>query len=268
MSVIVFNLVEPFTGKGLVAEERFKKLSEIFERFGATTKATPVLMHSGVIKMLRLLILSLTLLLSVLAHQTTASSAEWRAELGLGAHGGDPEVSFAGETDDLDTNTGIAITAQLWADGVAETAPWLTLGLQYLRLDDADFSEAASGTVLGATVTAQLDLNPTLDGFLLNAAYRKPDGKFHPMIGGGIGIAKASVDAVGSVTVNGQTFAGTTDDDDTSLAWQMFAGFDYDVTDKAYIGVSMNYFGTDATLFSADVEFRNLVGMARAGYRF
>ena len=25
MSVIVFNLVEPFTGKGLVAEERFKK---------------------------------------------------------------------------------------------------------------------------------------------------------------------------------------------------------------------------------------------------
>jgi hypothetical protein len=40
MSVIVFNLVEPFTGKGLVAEERFKKLSAIFERLDATAKAT------------------------------------------------------------------------------------------------------------------------------------------------------------------------------------------------------------------------------------
>jgi len=268
MSVDVFNLVEPFNGKEVVASERFKKSTEIFERFGATAKATPAVMHLGVIKMLRSLILSLTLILSVLAHQTTAQSAEWRAELGLGAHGGDPEVSFAGETDDLDTDTGIAIAGQLWADGVAETAPWLTLGLQYLRLDDADFSEAASGTILGATVTAQLDLDPTLDGFLFNAAYRKPDGKLHPMIGGGIGIAKASIEAVGSITVNGQTFAGTTDDDDTSLAWQMFAGFDYDVTDKTYIGVSMSYFGTDATLFGADVEFRNLVGMARAGYRF
>jgi hypothetical protein len=55
MSVIVFNLVEPFTGKGLVAEERFKKLSEIFERFGATAKATKFIAgeHTGCIGLVR-----------------------------------------------------------------------------------------------------------------------------------------------------------------------------------------------------------------------
>lgn len=212
------------------------------------------------------------MLLGFLTFQTTAHSAEWRAELGLGAHGGDPEVSFSGATDDLDTDTGYAITGQIWADGITEKAPWLTMGLQYLRLDDSDFSEAGSATVLGVTLTGQFDLDPTLDGFLVNAAYRKPDGKFHPMIGGGVGVAHASVDAsaVGAITVNGQTFvgAGSVDDDDTNFAWQMFAGFDYDVTDKAYVGASVSYFGTDATLFGADVEFRNLIGMARVGYKF
>ena len=222
--------------------------------------------------MKRLSFSTLAVLFSFLTIQATAQSAEWRAELGLGAHGGDPEISFAGESEDLDTDTGFAVTGQLWADGVTEKAPWLTMGLQYLRLDDADFSEAASGTVLGATITGQLDLDPTLDGFLVNVAYRKPDGKFHPMIGGGIGVAKASVDAsvVATITVNGQTFiaAGDADDDDTNFAWQMFAGFDYDVTDKAYVGATVSYFGTDAALFGADVEFRNLVGIARVGYKF
>ena len=33
-------------------------------------------------------------------------------------------------------------------------------------------------------------------------------------------------------------------------------------TDKAYVS-TVSYFGTDAALFGADVEFRNLVGMAR-----
>ena len=74
---------------------------------------------------------------------SSAYSADWRAEFGIGAHGGEPEVSFGGATDDLDTDTGIAITGQLWADGVAEKMPWLTLGAQYLRLTDSDFSEAA-----------------------------------------------------------------------------------------------------------------------------
>tara|TARA_Y100001960_G_scaffold235347_1_gene247728 strand:- start:76 stop:414 length:339 start_codon:yes stop_codon:yes gene_type:complete len=112
--------------------------------------------------MMRSFLSGFTVLLSFLAFQTPAQSIEWRADLGIGFQGGDPEVSFAGETDELKTETGIALTGQLWADGAVETAPWLTMGVQYLRLDDADFSESASGTLLGATVTAQLDLNPTI----------------------------------------------------------------------------------------------------------
>lgn len=197
-----------------------------------------------------------------------ASAADWRAEFGIGAHGGDPEISFAGETDDLDTDTGIALTAQVWADKAVKEAPWLSLGVQYLRLQDSDFSESGSATVLGVAVTGQLDIEPTIDGFLANAAYRGDSGKWHPFIGGGVGFARADTDLAGSVTVNGQTFGGSANDDEVNFAWQLFAGADYDVTEKAYIGVNLRYFGTDATLFGADVEFRNFVGMANIGYRF
>jgi len=205
-----------------------------------------------------------------------AFAADWRGEFGIGAHGGDPEFSFAGVTDDLDTDTGIALSGQIWADGLIEKAPWLSLGVQYLRLQDADFNESVSASILGVTVTGQLDLEPTIDTFLVNAAYRGKVGsqdKLHPFIGGGIGFARSSVDAfaAAAVTVNGQTLlnaSANADDDDTNLAWQFFAGADYDVTDKMYVGATFRYLGTDATLFGADVEFRNFVGMASIGYKF
>ena len=49
----------------------------------------------------------------------------FRAEAGAGAFFGDPEVSALGLSVDLDTDTGIAISAALWSDGpgVSETSP-------------------------------------------------------------------------------------------------------------------------------------------------
>lgn len=204
---------------------------------------------------------------------STAFAAErssWRAELGLGFHGGDPDIEFAGVSDTLDTDTGLAFAAGLWVDKVG--ADWLSLGIQYQRLQDSDFSETATATLLGVTLTGTLDLEPEIDAFMVNAAARHNKGRVHPYIGGGIGFARSSVDATVAVTltVDGQTFvaAGTADDSDTAFAGQIFAGVDFDMTDNLYLGVNVKYFLTDPTLFGADVEFRNVSGMAVLGYKF
>ncbi len=198
----------------------------------------------------------------------------FRAEAGAGAFFGDPEISFAGVTDDLDTDTGIAISAGLWSDGPAGIRD-LSIGAQYLRLQGGDFDETAAGTFLNVTLTGQLQLEPTINAVMFNALYRynkNEDNRFHPYIGGGIGAAFVDVDfsAAGTVTVNGTPFTGavSASDSDVGFAWQALAGVDVDITDHIYAGVNYRYFGTDVNIFTADVDFRQHVIMGVIGYRY
>ncbi len=199
----------------------------------------------------------------------------YRAEVGGGAFFGDPEISFAGVSGDLDTDTGIAISAGLWSDGPGGIRD-LSIGAQYLRLQDSDFDETLGGTFLNATITGRLQLEPTINAVMFNAAYRynKNEGnRFHPYIGGGIGAAfvDADLSATGTVTVNGTLLAAGTlsaSDSATGFAWQAIAGVDVDITDHVYAGVNYRYFGTDVTLFDVDVDFRQHVIMGVIGYRY
>ena len=213
------------------------------------------------------------LLIGLSSTAFAGNDSSWRAEFGIGAQGGDPEISIAGVTDDLETDTGLALSAGLWFDGLVGDKN-LSLGLQYKRHQDSDFSEGVNFVVLGVTLGATLDIEPTLDIFLVNAAYRDNKGafgdpKFHPYIGAGIGFAKSEADISAALTVNGTVVASAAaSDDDTNIAGQVFIGADYDFTDSIYGGVNVSYFATDATLFGADVEFRNLGAMAVIGVKF
>jgi len=194
----------------------------------------------------------------------------FRLQVGLGAHGGDPDIEFAGESGSLDTDTGIAISAGGWIDHVG----WnhFSLGLEYLRLQDSDFHASASATFLGGTLTGTLDIEPTIDAVMVNAAMRNNDGTIHPYIGGGIGVGHADVDLTASVTVTvgGQTFSasGSANDTDTAFAGQLFGGIDVDIGGNWYLGVNGRYFLMDADLFGADVEFRNWALMGFIGRKF
>ena len=201
------------------------------------------------------------LLLITLSASAFAAN-HFRLQFGAGVQGGDPEVAFADVSGDLDTDTGFAISGGAWVDKVG----WkhLSLGLEYLGLQDSDFSESFSGsvTVLGGTLsgTIDVDIEPTIDAVMFNAAIRKNDGSIHPYFGGGIGVGFASADvtASGTGTFNGEpvSVAGSIDDDDTAIAGQLFVGFDYDVVGSLYLGVNGRYFLMDADLFGVDVEFR------------
>ncbi len=206
------------------------------------------------------------LLLITLSASAFAAN-HFRLQFGAGVQGGDPEVEFVG---DLDTDTGFAISGGAWVDKVG----WkhLSLGLEYLGLQDSDFSESfsGSGTALGVTFsgTVGIDIEPTIDAFMINAAIRNNSGNSHPYIGGGIGFALASADASATFTIDGETETFSADDDDTAFAGQLFIGFDYDVVGSLYLGVNGRYFLMDADLFGADVEFRTWSVMGIIGFRF
>ena len=195
--------------------------------------------------------------------------ADSRAEFQAGFVNGDPEISFAGASDDLDVDTGINIGAAYWMDGVG--SPNLSLGLSWNRTWDADFEESASATFLGATLGASLLIEHDINTFMLNAVYRNNSSKtkVHPYIGGGVGYASTDADINIAVTVNGQVLASAAaSSDDTSLAGQFMGGIDYDISENAYIGINATYFMTEAELFGADVEFDSFRVMATLGITF
>ena len=193
-----------------------------------------------------------------------------RVELGGGVQSGDPEITFAGVSEDLDTGIGYAAGAGLWVDMVG--FDYLSLGAQYTRLGGGDYKESGSATVLNTSFTGTIEISHTVDAFMANAALRKNDGTFHPYIGGGAGVAFTSseVSLSGTLVVNGVTYAGagSDDDSDVAFAWQAFGGLDIDVTDNVYVGLNARYVGTDANLFGADVSLRKFVGMGVVGFRF
>ncbi|MCH7544427.1 MAG: outer membrane beta-barrel protein [Proteobacteria bacterium] len=213
---------------------------------------------------------TLASLLAMMLPGSALAVDDFRLEVGLGIHGGDPDIEFAGVSGSLDTDTGIAISAAGWVDHVG----WkhFSLGLEYLRLQDSDFHESASVVFLGGTLTGTLDFEPTIDAVMVNAAIRKNTGMAHPYIGGGIGLAHADADLTASatVTVGGQTFSvsGSANDTDTAFAGQLFGGMDVDIGGSWYFGVNARYFLMNADLFGADVEFRNWVVLGFVGLKF
>jgi len=207
----------------------------------------------------------------------------YRAEVGGGAFFGDPEFSVPGVTGKVDTDTGIAISAGLWSDSPGGIRD-LSVGSQYLRLQDSDFDGTVGVTFLNTPITFPLKIEPTINAVMFNAAYRynkNEDNWFHPYIGGGIGAAFVDVDfsAAGTVTVGGMPFitgAVSGSESAVGFAWQALAGVDVDVTDHVYAGVNYRYFGTDVTFtdvlgapgVDVDVDFRQHVIMGVIGYRF
>jgi opacity protein-like surface antigen len=219
----------------------------------------------------------ITILLICTCWFINVNAAErYRLEGQFGMSTGDLEIEFAGVSDDLDADNGLNYGVQFWGEN--DIYPYLSIGLQYNRTSGADYSEAFGATLLGATLTATARIEHDIDIFMVNAVLRDNPGtmfgnsKFHPYIGGGIGHARVDADLTiaANLTINGTLLsaAGTFNDDDGGFAGQIMGGFDYDITDKVYVGVNASYFMMDADLYGAEVEFNNFRAMGVVGYNF
>jgi len=198
-------------------------------------------------------------------------AVDMRAEFQAGFVTGDPEITFAGVSEDLDVDNGINLGGNIWWDGVA--SPNLSLGLSINRSSQQDFDVAVNQQFLNVVVQG-ITLEHDIDTVMVNAIFRDNSAgkKMRPYVGGGIGMAKTDVDTVitGTITVNGQQFAatGTATDDDTSFAFQFMGGVDFEVTENVYVGASLGYFMTEAEIFGADVDFDSFRGNLVLGVKF
>ena len=198
--------------------------------------------------------------------------ADTRGEFQAGFASGDPEITFAGVSEDLDVDTGINLGANLWFDDLV--SPNLSFGLSVNRATQADFSESAAVTFLGVTLAGTLDIEHDIDTVMFNVLLRDNSAgkKIRPYIGGGVGFANVDAEATltATITVNGQAFTGvgTTSDDDTNFAAQFMAGADFEITENVYVGANLGYFMTEADLFGAEIDFDTFRGNLVLGVKF
>lgn len=208
---------------------------------------------------------------SVMILGSSAQAEDVRFEIGGGGVFNTTDISFAGASDELDTDTGLALAGALWFDRVGSDV--LSLGLQFERHSDADYNETVGGTILGVALTANANVQHDINMFLAMAALRDNTGSMmgdsiHPYLGAGVGVARTNADIDATITVNGQTITAGTSDSDTSVAGQVFTGIDFDLTDSVYFGLNASYSVTNANLFGADVDFADTTVMAKIGFKF
>lgn len=103
--------------------------------------------------------------------------------------------------------------------------------------------------------------------YMLNGWFVLGEGAFRPFLGAGIGYATGEMYAW-------HTFETSIDDQDTSFAWQLGAGFEYDINDHVSLVGAYKYVAADAfelvdsddTNIDADFEAGTLQFGLRVGF--
>ena len=168
--------------------------------------------------------------------------------------------------DNLKLGDGPAYGASVWFDRV-----WwedFSLGVQYLH---AETSGGASRTFLAnrplATTLgggADVDINT----LFFNAAWRKNQGQIHPYVGFGIGVGFAKIDASVFASLPGGQVRARGFTEELQGGVQAFAGLDYDISDRFYIGASARAYYVDGRPVDIDLQLLNYSLLFNLGVRF
>jgi hypothetical protein len=217
-------------------------------------------------------------LAAVVAAGQPVSAADFRIEGGLGIVYGDHDLSFserlgpfqiAGESGSALGGAGFIGSAAAWVDGVLNEN--ISIGIEYLRAGtDGDLTLGASAA--GQNFTLGADLSLDIDTLFLNFAWRRNAGMMHPYAGLGLGASwpegQIDVNAAASFAGTGPTTFIRVDEDEFAPSGQAFLGFDYDITDRFYIGGLARFFIIDGRIFERDQVIRELSAQAKFGIRF
>jgi opacity protein-like surface antigen len=176
------------------------------------------------------------------------------------------KVAPAVSIKDLDLDNGY--TAGIKAGFVLPSWEYLCPEIEFFHITGTDGDTQHAYTYSGVDVN--LEGNVTVSSLFLNAKFRKPDGRFHPYAGFGIGWAWMDWDDVrASATVSDITFITSKESEsDNGLAWQLFAGIEYDLVENLALTAGWKYFIFEADMdkFQAEVDYA--AHMVTVGLRF
>jgi hypothetical protein len=227
----------------------------------------------------------------------TTHEAEFRLEGGVGGTFGsnDAKGALTQGSVTADTNNvplegnGLAGSVALWADG--PLVKWtgnpafsnVSLGLEYRHFDNSEAANVnatvlPSGLIAGGNVPGTLSGNFESENLMFNAAWRLNSGDIHPFIGVGGGVA--FLDWSIRFNAPGLTLLSASNPSSLSAeilapaaAGHTFAGLDYDVTPRFYVGAGADFYFTDTITkqsnhTSIQLNANQFSLMAHAGYRF
>jgi hypothetical protein len=182
---------------------------------------------------------------------------------------------------------GLAPGAALWVDG--PLAAWfaapllnnISFSLQYQHFrNSASTTISASVPTAPAPVAAAVSLGSglTSQNLLLNAAWRYNSGDMHPFVGAGAGGAVTDLAATLGLSTT-PVIPGATPVLLRSVitkfnaAGQVFAGFDYDILQNLYVGMTGIYYATDTITGNFKhakytVDSNELAILGHVGWRF
>jgi len=168
--------------------------------------------------------------------------------------------------EDLKLDDGPAYGASVWFDRV-----WwedFSFGVQYLH---ARTGGNASRTFLAnrpLATTIGGGVNADINTFFLNAAWRRNQGQIHPFIGLGVGLGVAQVEAsvVASLPSGQVRSRAATKEFQGGL--QAFAGIDYDISERLYVGASARAYYIDGRPVDIDFQLLNYSLLFNLGVRF
>jgi len=201
------------------------------------------------------------------ALAANAGAAEFRVEGGAGWTHADHDAEntggsllLTGEVEGFG-GSGPAAQAAVWGDNLF--MPNLSMGFEYLF-----FGNGSEATFTDKGDRNDFDADLTLHAAMANIAWRLNEGRIHPFIGGGIGAAFVDFSGERTSTSAGIVTVSDFDESETVLAWQVFGGFDYDLSERIYVGVSGRYFAFNGDPFGADVDLREISLMGHVGLKF
>ena len=184
---------------------------------------------------------------------------------------------FNSEILKLNNGVGVSLADAITGDGVAAGAAiyvdeWIgqnwTIGLEYL------YSTAEANTSLAVTGVGGAALNTKLDAelhtFYINSAYRvnDPNFKWHPFIGVGLGGGYTDIEVSVSAAGAGAFVSGSGKVDTPYIGAQAFVGFDYDLTERIYLGTNAKFFYIDGRIVDQDIQIGVFSILGTLGYKF
>ncbi len=167
---------------------------------------------------------------------------------------------------DLDLDNGY--TAGIKAGFVLPSWEYLCPEIEFFHITGTDGDTQYAYTDSGFDINMEGDV--TITSLFLNAKFRKPDGKFHPYAGFGIGWAWVDWDNVkASIAVGNILFSSAPQSEsDNGLAYQLFAGLEYDLMENMALTVGWKYFMFEADMDKFQAEIDYAAHMATVGLRF
>lgn len=212
------------------------------------------------------------------ASASVARAADGRLEAGVGIVVSDHDLSFTERLGNVELpvssnsalgGSGPLVSAGLWVDGLFFRD--LTLGIEYLHSDtSSDLSFGLAGVGQVSELGSKFSL--TTETVFANVAWRLNAGFVHPYVGLGLGVSWLDGEAKADVAVPGVSATPLRlvdfSKDVLAPSGQVFAGFDYDLTNALYVGAAARYYLIDGRLFGEDQIIRELSAQLKIGVRF